>query len=278
MKQLIRFICGTLYKALRSRPSLAMLAAAGVGTASVLVLVKTDATPELTTGQANSVLFHTRETPKTRQEERPDNHEQPPDYTLALAKTFTLEKGIERECRVRDLLSRWAARDAEAALNWVAALKDPTARRSTRFIICQAVAQEDPRRAIALALAPQSNEEDDGGLLEYLTMQWCEKESATALDWIHQQPPGVWRDRLLAKASFVLSKSDPAAAAYLVSSLEPGNLQNEAAMAVLHQWALIDYDSALHWAEAFPEPKLRERAFAEISNLRNLSAALELEQ
>ena len=46
-------------------------------------------------------------------------------------------------------------------------------------------------------------------------------------------------------------------------------------MAVLHQWALQDSAAALKWAEAFSEPTLRERALAEISNLRNPATSLQ---
>ena len=70
-----------------------------------------------------------------------------------------------------------------------------------------------------------------------------------------------------------MSKSEPETAADLVSGLNPGFLQNEAAMAVLHQWALKDSDTALRWAGAFSEPALRDRAIAEISNLRNTAAS-----
>jgi hypothetical protein len=108
-----------------------------------------------------------------------------------------------------------------------------------------------------------------------LTMQWCEKETADAVDWAREQPPGEWRERLLSRASYVLSKSDPAAAAHLVSGLEPGTVQDEAAMAVLHQWALQDSSAALKWAEGFSQPTLRERALEEISNLRNLTTSLD---
>jgi hypothetical protein len=129
-----------------------------------------------------------------------------------------------------------------------------------------------------LALAHGADEDDAGALLECLTMQWCEKECETVLDWAGGQPPGEWRDRLTARASFVLSKSEPAAAANLVSGLEPGPVQDEAAMAVLHQWALQDSDAALRWAEGIAEPILRERALAEISNLRNPTASHGVEQ
>ena len=196
------------------------------------------------------------------------------DLARALAQAYTLEIKSERESRIRNLLCTWAAQDAEAALSWVSALENPAARRSARSTVCLAVAEKNPRRAVMLALAHGADEDDDGGLLECLTMQWCEKESEAALGWARKQPTGEWRDRLLARASFVFSKSDPAAAAHLVSGLEPGTVQDEAAMAVLHQWALQDSAAALKWAQAFSEPILRERALAEISNLRDLATSL----
>ena len=199
------------------------------------------------------------------------------DPARALAQAFGLEIGSERESRIRDLLCAWAARDAEAALKWVSALENPAARSSARSTACLALAEKDPRRAVTLALAHGADEDDDTGLLECLTMQWCEKDCATVVDWACEQPPGEWRERLWSRASFVLSKSDPAAAARLVAGLEPGTVQDEAAMAVLHQWALQDSSAALRWAEQFSEPTLRERALAEISNLRNPATFLKNE-
>jgi hypothetical protein len=202
---------------------------------------------------------------------------QPSDPIAALARAFALEKGNTRDVLVRELLSGWASRDAEAALDWISSLEDPAARRSARSTVCLALAEEDPRHAVVLALAHGADEDDAGGLLESLAMQWCEKEPEPVLDWALTQPQGEWRNRLVARASFVVSKLDPVRAAQLVSGLEPGTLQDEAAMAVLHQWALQDSSAALQWGEAFAEPALRERALAEISNLRNPMAARETE-
>ena len=222
-----------------------------------------------------AILRRTRVTPEARLHERLNGQAGAADPTATLARAFALEKGNGRECLVRDLLSAWAARDAEAALSWISSLEDPSARRSARSTVCLAVAEKDPRQAVVLALAHGADEDDDRGLLEGLTMQWCEKESEAALDWAITQPPGEWRNRLVAGASFVVSKLDPVRAAHLVSELEPGTLQDEAAMAVLHQWALKDSSAALEWAEAFSEPAFRERALAEISNLRSGMAARE---
>jgi hypothetical protein len=215
--------------------------------------------------------------PSVESSKRPEIRPRSADPTRALARAFALENRSERDSRVRELLSGWATRDAEAALGWVSALEDPAARRSARSTVCFALAEKDPRQAVTLALAHGADEDDDRGLLECLTMQWCEKECETVVEWVQTQPPGEWRERLLARASFVLSKSDPAAAAQLVSGLEPGTVQDEAAMAVLHQWALKDSPAALQWAEAFSESTLRERALAEISNLRVLATAREVE-
>ncbi len=191
------------------------------------------------------------------------------DPARELAEADALHDQSDREGRIRSLLTDWAARDAEAALDWVSGLENPAARRSARSTICLAVAETDPRQAVTLALAHGADEDDHGALLEHLTMHWCGQEPEAALSWACGQPPGEWRDRLLASASFVLSKSDPAAAAHLVSDLEPGTVQDEAVMAVLHQWALQDSAAALEWAEAFPESALRHRAVAEITNLRS---------
>lgn len=206
--------------------------------------------------------------------DRPEPHAHTTDPARALAHAFTLGDRGERDSRVRDLLCAWAVRDAESALGWVAALEDPAARRSARSIVCFALAEKDPRQAVTLALAHGADGDDDRGLLECLTMQWCEKETGDVIDWAGLQPPGEWRERLLSRASFVLSKSDPAAAAQIVSDLEPGTVQDEAAMAVLHQWALRDSSAALRWADAFPEGNLRERALVEISNLRNRATSV----
>ena len=237
------------------------VAAGGLCAAAVLVLVRANRWPE---DDSEKRVALPRVEPST---DGFNHHARAADSSKALARAFALKQGSERQSLIRDLLSTWAARDAEAALTWVSSVKDPAARRSSRATVCLAVAEEDPRRAVMLALAHGADEEDDGGLLKSLTMQWCERETENVLEWAQSQPPGEWRERLLGRASFVLSKTDPSRAAQLVAGLEAGTLQDEAAMAVLHQWVLKDPSAALQWAETFSEPVLRERALAEVSNL-----------
>ena len=78
------------------------------------------------------------------------------------------------------------------------------------------------------------------------------------------QPPGNERDRLISRVAFTRSKEDAAEAAKLVAEwISPGDAQNEAAISVLHQWALRDPKGALSWAQLFPE-NLRDRALQEV--------------
>jgi hypothetical protein len=264
MKNPARFLCFSV----AAQP---LMAASGLCAAAVVVLVCTDRSP------AGNVLKHAGAALPGIEKTAgglPNNHSAATDPARALTLAFALEKEIDRQSRIRDLLATWAIRDAEAALDWVSSMEDPAARRSARSTVCFALAENDPRQAVTLALTHGADEEDDKGLLECLTMQWCEKECKTVVEWAQAQPPGEWRERLLSRASFVLSKSDPAVAAQIVSGLEPGTVQDEAAMAVLHQWALQDSAAALRWAGAFSEPILRERALAEIANLRNLATYL----
>jgi hypothetical protein len=186
------------------------------------------------------------------------------DWSSTLGKAFGQIDLTQRECQVRDLLTHWAMQDPEAALNWAASQENPAVRRSARSTVCHTVAEKDPRRAVELALAHDADQESDDTLLDHLAMLWLQKEAIPALEWARGQPGGEWKDRLLSKLSFVLSKSDPVTAAQLVADLPSGEMQDEAAIAVLHQWALQDASAARQWATGFSEPGLRERAYAEI--------------
>lgn len=251
-------------------PVYPLIAAGGLCITFLLALSQPEQSPESDTAKSSAA----RQRPggaatPVEPGMRAEGHAEAADPAGELAGAFTIANQSERDRRVRDLLSGWDPRDIESALRWVSSLEEPAARRSVRSSVCFALAEEDPRQAVVLALALRADEDEDRGLLECLTMRWCDRDSEAALSWACEQPPGEWRDRLLASASFILSKSDPASAAHLVSGLEPGTVQDEAAMAVLHQWALKDSAAALQWAEAFPASPLRERALAEISNLQS---------
>ena len=179
---------------------------------------------------------------------------------------FGLPPGEVRDIFLRQLCVGWARKDPEEALAWSDRLDDVADRRRICETICIAVAESDPRLALGLALRHGSDGEGGDGLLENLSAQWADREPAAALDWVKAQPGGEWHDRLMARVTFVLSKSDPySAACRVVEEMEPGPAQTEAILSVLHRWIAVDPRAAADWVGDFPPGSLRERALGELA-------------
>jgi hypothetical protein len=135
---------------------------------------------------------------------------------------------------------------------------------------CLQLAERDPRAAVILAINTRADETYPG-LLESLVAQWATHDLQASHQWVLQQQSGEWRDGLMARIAFVGSQSDPVAAAQIVvQEMTPGQRQTEAAISVLHQWALRDLNAAAAWAHTFPEGPLRKRAMDEIEGIRKV--------
>jgi hypothetical protein len=142
------------------------------------------------------------------------------------------------------------------------------AERDTPEHRCYELAERDPRAAVILALDTLPSDSHPG-LLPNLTAQWAACDFRAAHEWVLQQRPSEWRNSLMARVAYIGSQSDPAAAARIVvEEISPGWQQDEAAISVLHQWALHDLNTAAAWAGAFPAGSLRTRALAEIEGFR----------
>lgn len=83
------------------------------------------------------------------------------------------------------------------------------------------------------------------------------------------QEPGELRDGLMSRVVQAGSKADPVTAGRIVAEdMSPGPQQDEAAISVLHQWALSDLESAAAWAGSLPSDDLQTRAMEEIAVIR----------
>jgi hypothetical protein len=182
-----------------------------------------------------------------------------------------LPAGELRDTFLRQLLVAWAGKDVEAALSWSDQLENESEHKHARSVVCIAFSEISGNCDHALELAIQHGADEGGdGLLENLAMQWAARETKAALEWVRQQPAGEWRDRLMARVAFVLAKSDPFnAACHVAEEMEPGPMQNEAIISVLHQWAMSDFTAASDWAGTLPTGVLRERAMNELTGLRS---------
>ena len=107
------------------------------------------------------------------------------------------------------------------------------------------------------------------GQIENLIQQLAAKNYGAALTFAREQPAGFARERLMERIAFVHAQGSPEGAARLVmEEIAPGPRQSEAAMMVLHQWALRDSHGAAAWVELFPEGALKERAERELTGIK----------
>jgi hypothetical protein len=170
-------------------------------------------------------------------------------------------------------LKELAARDPEAALAWV--MQEPTKEDRDNALkeVCLQVAEKDPARAMdaawSLELGKFNENPSDGRALEQLAGKWAAVDLPAALAWADEQPVDEEgrRDLVIKGIASAWSQTDPVDAARLVvTQMSPDeHAQFEAAMAVVGQWAALDFSGAKAWVDLFPEGPIRDRGNEELS-------------
>jgi len=167
----------------------------------------------------------------------------------------------------------WARTYPAEALDWALKAANGPQRDAIIETVCPQVAETNAAAAVALAERAGSS---CSNLLDNMVLQWAEQDGRAACSWTMSRPRGEERDRLISRIVFVESKTKPEEAARLVvEQMSPGSAQEEAAISVMHQWALNDAGAALAWARQFPEGTLRDRALGEVQNIMNMNATAE---
>ena len=190
------------------------------------------------------------------------------DPFAAVALMEKIEAGEFRDEFIVQLARLWAAQDPESALKWAAEIKGAAERYSAVRSACLQISQVDP--AAAIHTMESLNIPNDRSVLENIVQSWTAEDATAATEWALERPPGETRDNLLTRVAFVVSQDDPRQAADLiVKNIPPGASQSEAAISILHRWALQDWEGAKQWADQYPEGPLRERAQNEIAGVKN---------
>lgn len=185
-----------------------------------------------------------------------------PEAAGKLVEGATVEQ--HREELMRELVQAWVAKDATAAWTWAERLPDTNEVQRALIYATEQMAETDPATA-ADAAARYLPVEGEAAVIGDIALTWAGKDLPGALAWATSQPAGERRNDIMARIAFVQSRVAPEAAANLVvNEILPGQAQNEAAISVLHQWALQDFASAQRWAESFPVGPLHERAINEL--------------
>ena len=184
-----------------------------------------------------------------------------------------LVQGIE-DSRLREELRRrlshlWAANDSSGALEGLGRLADVEERSAALTDACLAIAQRNPAEAL-LGAQRLGLDREQSGLTENLLQQWAEIDLPAALAWARACPEAEQRTKAIARVAFTQSQRDPLnAARLLVAEVPPGPILTEAAISVLHQWAVREPSAAAEWASQFPEGSLRARALHELKGVQS---------
>jgi hypothetical protein len=188
------------------------------------------------------------------------------DAITAMEFARALEAAELRADVLRRMWRLWGEQDSVAALSWAEQIEFREERELAVAHVYRDLAERDPQSAAITAAA--RNHDDRDGLLTELTLAWATKDLPAARDWVAQQPAGDRRDQLMARVVFVESQHDPAnAASRVVQQMSPSVAQEEAAISVLHQWALRDFTAGTAWVELFPAGTLRDRAQSELAGI-----------
>jgi hypothetical protein len=187
-----------------------------------------------------------------------------PRVAACLAENW--DAGQVREGLLCEVGREWAATDPDGALTWAETLGNAGERNDVLGELCAQISQADPAEAVALAARLGIGQ--GNGTLEGAAQLWAGKDFASALDWALRQPQGDERDRLLSRVAYAEAQTSPASAASIVAeSISPGPIQDEAVIAVVHQWGLRDSAAALGWVSGFPQRALRDRALGELAGM-----------
>ena len=173
--------------------------------------------------------------------------------------------GPARDTLLRMLAQIWANKDFASAIRWASTLSVSEERRTAFATACFEVAPQNPADAVDAWVSYSSEVSDP--VVENLLQVWATKDPAAALTWARSRAPAEAHDRALARVAFVLAQNDPAYAASTLTELNPGPVQIEATMSVLHQWATRDLAGATQWARGFPAGPLADRAQAELAGM-----------
>lgn len=179
----------------------------------------------------------------------------------------TNENPGSREEVIRQVARVWSEKDFESALIWAESKFSGEERRAALDEVCKQRVLTHPADVLRLREQFVDSDEPYSAVAD-LASKWAERDPIEALKWVDGHAPDPRMDEVMARVVFEYARAHPEKAArYVVESIKPGAAQSEAAITVLHQWALVDLSNAARWAESFPEGQLRDRALLEIGGI-----------
>jgi hypothetical protein len=172
--------------------------------------------------------------------------------------------GTIREQLLHHTSRAWSATNVTGAIQWANAMSDENERViAAREIVAQ-LGQTDASQAIEVADVFGVGRDD--GTVDHIALLWAAQDLNASLQWVEAQPPGVQRDRLLARVNTIQAAASPGDAANTaLNDITPGPIQDDAVADVVHSWSFQDAAAASHWVGELPQGRLRDLAKAALT-------------
>jgi len=169
-----------------------------------------------------------------------------PEAALALVQT--LPPGGLREQSLQQAFTQWVRGDADGALRWAEASREPALVRMAKLATIEYLAGVDPRRAAAL-LREMPDSAAGGQREEHLGLiarQWAQRDLTAAMGWAQTLPA---RQQLSAIPAILAEQAavNPQAALARVETLTDPRLRRQALQTVVAEWSGREAGAAAKW-------------------------------
>jgi hypothetical protein len=172
----------------------------------------------------------------------------------------SLPQGKARDNSLNNIMQGWAAEDPAAAGNYALQIKENLPLNALQSVARQ-WSQSDPRQALAwldqIPWEEQEERQQRQQILGDVMSIWVRKDPATAANEVLRLPPDDAKPVLSPVLGYWAKKDLPAATQW-VGQLPAGSTKDSAIAAVAPQIAQQDLATAVNWASAIGDQRLRQ--------------------
>ena len=172
---------------------------------------------------------------------------------LAHLATRTGMSGIDTPL-FRQLASRWAEADPNAAVSWAESLSDASAQRAALLSTLNGWTHTAPEAAAGYAAKLPAGDLQDAAIIK-VVKEWSFRDARGAASWISTFPEGKLRDKAADSIIFWGQGQCPAAIADMLDSINNPELTSKHGEMLASIWLTRDSPAACAWVErsALPE-------------------------
>ena len=163
------------------------------------------------------------------------------------------DTGIRTELQLKspaaenaDILTRWAVKHPDAAIQWMLSLPVSPARDVALSGVSDGLSMSDRQDGMDLKLRIS----DTGLRTEFLdayACDWCSKDRAAATQWMQSLPAGPNKDLVAVGMSRALAANDPQAAMVMATGIADKGIRTETQKITFEQWSKKDPAAATQW-------------------------------